>query len=83
MSKLERLRPMEFAKAPPEGRETVVRIEYSGAGRGLGFLELVKVNGGPGGKPDYFLQTERTRLFAKLSVGGAEQLEQDLGSVVR
>ena len=35
------------------------------------------------GKSDYFLQTERTRLFAKVSTALGEQLEQDLGSAVK
>lgn len=83
MSKLDRLRPLEFAAAPPEGRETVVRLEYTAGSKKLGFVEVVKTKAPEGGKSDYFLQTERTRLFAKVSAGLGEQLEQDLGSAVK
>jgi hypothetical protein len=83
MSKLDRLRPMEFVATPPEGRETVVRLEYKAANKSLGFVEVVKTKAAEAGKSDYFLQTERTRLFAKVSTGLGEQLEQDLGSAVK
>ena len=83
MSKLDRLRPTEFAATPPEGRETVVRLDYKAGSRALGFIEVVKTKGAEAGKSDYFLQTERTRLFAKVSTALGEQLEQDLGSAVK
>jgi hypothetical protein len=83
MSKLDRLRPTEFSAAPPEPREVVVRVEYTGAGGDLGFLELVKGAPGASGKPDYFLVTERIRLHGKVPVSLAEQVEQDVGSVVK
>ncbi len=83
MSKLDRLRPTEFAPATPEGRELVVRLEYAAGSRALGFVEVVKTKATEAGKSDYYLQTERTRLFAKVSASLAEQLEQDLGSAVK
>ena len=83
MSKLDRLRPTEFVAAAPEGRETVVRLDYKGGGRPLGFIEVVKTKAAEPGKFEYFLQTERTRLFAKVSAALGEQLEQDLGSAVK
>jgi hypothetical protein len=83
MSKLDRLRPTEFVAAPPEGRETVVRLDYKGGSRALGFIEVVKTKAAEPGKFEYFLQTERTRLFAKVSASLGEQLEQDLGSAVK
>src|SRR6185369_2671831 len=39
MNKLERLRPSEYLPTPPEGRETVVRIEYTG-NKPLGWIEI-------------------------------------------
>jgi hypothetical protein len=83
ISKLDRLRPMEFTAAPPEGRETVVRLEYKAGSKDLGFVEIVKTKAAETGKSDYFLQTERTRLFAKVATGLGEQLDQDLGSAVK
>jgi hypothetical protein len=82
MSKLDRLRPTEYVATAPEGKEVVLKVEYA-AGRPLGFIELVKVPGGAGGKPDYFVTTERTRLFAKVAANLGEQVEQDLGGVVK
>jgi Domain of unknown function (DUF4340) len=82
VSKLDRLRPLEFVAAAPEGRETVVRVEYTGDRKALGFVEVVKAPGAAG-KADYFLQTERTRLFAKVAASLAETLEQDTASLVK
>ena len=83
MSKLDRLRPTEFVAAAPEGREAVVRLDSKGGGRPLGFIEVVKTKAAEPGKVEYFLQPERTRLFAKVSAALGEQLEQDLGSAVK
>jgi hypothetical protein len=83
MSKLDRLRPTEYVASPPESKEAVARIEYAGPGGELGFLELVKGPPGSSGKPDYFLITERTRLYGKVPTTLAEQVEQDVGAVVK
>ncbi|KYG03353.1 DUF4340 domain-containing protein [Sorangium sp. So ce542] len=83
MSKLDRLRPTEYVAAPPEQKEVVVRVEYTGRAGDIGFAELVKGPPGASGKPDYFLVTERTRLYGKVPVGVAEQVEQDVGAVVK
>lgn len=83
MSKLDRLRPTEYVAAAPEPREVVVRVEYTGGAGDLGFLELVKGPPGANGKPDYFLVTERLRLHGKVPASVAEQVEQDVGAVVK
>jgi hypothetical protein len=82
MAKLDRLRPLEYLTAPPEGKQPVVRVDFQG-GSPLGWMEVVKVPATSGGKSDYYVQTERTRLFAKVSSTLAEQVEQDLASIVR
>lgn len=79
--KLDRLRPIEFKQEVP-GVETLVRIVYRTGTREVGFLELDKAKGS-GDKPDYFIKTERTRLFAKVATPLAEQVEQDVGSAVK
>ena len=81
MGKLDRLRPTEYRTSPPEPRTDVARIEYS-SGDLLGFLEIVK-SPASDGKADYFVRTERTRLFGKVSGALAEQVEQDAESIVR
>jgi hypothetical protein len=81
ITKLERLRPTEFVATAPGKREVVLRVDYA-AGRALGFLELAKAPGDKG-KADYFVTTERTRLPAKVTATTAEQVEQDLGGVLK
>jgi hypothetical protein len=80
MSKLDRLRPSEFVLADPDGKEPVLKVDYTGK-KPLGFLELVKVKGGD--KPVFYLRTEHTRLYGKVTGTQAEQLEQDLGTIVK
>jgi hypothetical protein len=80
MSKLDRLRPTEFVPNPPDARQVVLRVDYTGKGA-LGFVELAKVTSAE--KPSYLLRTERTRLFGKVTGSVAEQLEQDLGTIVK
>lgn len=83
MTKLDRLRPTEYVATPPEQREVVVRVEFTTRSGDSGFRELVKGPPGSSGKPDYFLVTERTRLHAKVLLSIAEQVEQDVGAVVK
>jgi hypothetical protein len=80
MSKLDRLRPTEFLLEGPEGRETLLKVEYTGK-KQLGWIEVVKVKGGD--KPAFYVRTEHTRLYGKVVPTVAEQLEQDLGAIVK
>ncbi len=86
MSKLERLRIVSFVENPGSAlapESSVVRVELGGKGsRKLGFLELYKV-AGEGGKPKFLVKTEYTRWYAEVISSVAEQVEQDLGSVVK
>lgn len=83
MTKVDRMRPTEFVETPPEPRETVARIDYSGAGGAIGYLEVIRGPAGDSGKPTYFVVTERTRLHGKVPGSAGEQLEQDLSGVLR
>lgn len=85
MSKLGRLRISEYVEAPdpePGPEHLVVRVEYFSGARSLGFLELVKTVG-PEGKATYLARSEFTRWYAQVLSSIAEQIEQDLGSVVK
>ncbi len=82
MTKLDRLRPTEYALTPPEGKETVVRLEYAGKSKPIGFLEVVKAPGLEG-KASYYVISERTRHLAKVPANLAEQVEQDVASIVK
>jgi hypothetical protein len=84
MSKIDRLRPTDYVMTTPSGKQDLVRIDYSAGTRKLGFVELARIPAtDPAGKPDYLVRTERTRLFAKVPATTAEQIEQDLGSVLK
>jgi len=84
MSKLGRLRGSDFVEKPatplrPE--DAIVRVEYFDTGKSIGFVELYKV---PGEKAnDYLARTEWDRWYVKVPASTAEQIEQDLGSVLK
>jgi hypothetical protein len=82
MSKLYRLKAMEFVTEAPPNKEVVLRVEFMGQ-KPLGFIELVKTPTGPDGSPEYLIQTERTRLYAKAPNLFTEQIEQDLGVALK
>lgn len=84
MSKLDRLRPTDYVMTPPSDKKDILRIEYSAGARKLGFVELARLGTTDAqGKPDYAVRSERTRLFAKVPASMAEQIEQDLSSIVK
>lgn len=83
MAKVDRLRPTEYLQAEPDPHETVVKIEYAGAGgAALGYLEVIRGPASDTGKPQYFVKTERTRLHGKVASNAAD-VEQEVGSIVK
>lgn len=87
MTKLERLRVTHYVEAPspaPTDAERVVRVDYATAkGRSLGFLELVKLPPEEGKtNARYLARSERSRWYATVVRSTAEQLEQDLASIL-
>jgi hypothetical protein len=83
LAKIDRLKVSEYVGQPPEGHTPVLRVEYSGAPGQLGFFELAKVAVASGQKPDYWVMTEHTHLWGKVYQTTAEQIEQDVGSIVK
>ncbi|MBX3181466.1 MAG: DUF4340 domain-containing protein [Polyangiaceae bacterium] len=91
MLKLGRLRPNSYAsEAAPEGSTQVVKVEYFEGRRSLGDLILVRApadrvaEGGPeAAKAAYYVRTSHTRWFASVIGATGEQVDQDLGSVLR
>ncbi|MBV9950183.1 MAG: DUF4340 domain-containing protein [Myxococcales bacterium] len=81
--KVDRLRAIEYVADAPAGSEPIVRIDYKVKGEAGDFLELVKGPGTTAGKPDYFMRTERTRSWTKVYGAPGEQVDQDVGSVVK
>lgn len=87
MTKVQRLRVSKYLEKAPKhlGPDAlIVRIEYLNAKRILGFIELFKSPGDPGDKSknDYLVRTENTRWYGEVLPSRAEQVEQDLASVL-
>jgi hypothetical protein len=82
IAKVDRLRPSEYLGTPPPAPDLVVRLDYKVRGVNGAFVEIAKVQSG-GPKLDFVLRTERTRLWAKVPGPVGEQVEQDLGSILK
>jgi len=84
MSKLGRLRGSDFVEKPAKALrpdEAIVRVEYFDGSKSVGFVELYKLPGEKGN--DYLARTEWGRWYVKVPSTTAEQLEQDLASVLK
>jgi hypothetical protein len=84
LTKVKRLSVNEYVEKPPGAltpESAVVRIEYFGGAKTLGFLELYKLPAEKG--HDYFARTENSRWPVKVLASAGEQVEQDLTSVVK
>jgi hypothetical protein len=85
MSKLETLAISDFVEQPPKALAPdtlVVKVDYFRGTKPRGFLELYKTQGDDG-KPDYLVRTEYLRWYGKLRRGSADQVQQDLPSVLK
>jgi len=87
MTKVERLKVTTYVEPlepAPKPEDQVVSLEYFNEhGRRLGFLELVKRPPKDAKeKAEYVARSERTRWHATVLRSTAEQIEQDLGSVI-
>lgn len=88
---------VEHPVPPPGPQNLVVRVAYSTGSHQLGYLELYKLPGDPSkndedpgatkssAKPPtrYLVKTEYTRWYVEVVRSNAEQLEQDLPSVLK
>jgi hypothetical protein len=86
MQKVDHLRVNEFAAQEPPNRTPIVRVEYQGSSGNLGYFELSKTPPPPDApnlKGEYWIVTEHTHLYGKLMPASGEQVEQDLGSIVK
>jgi len=83
MTKVGRLRVMDYVETPPQltPETLIVRLEYFGGTKSIGFLELFKVPGEKGS--DYLIRTEHGRWHVKVLSNVGEQVEQDLASVLK
>jgi hypothetical protein len=85
ISKVSRVNATQYMEQPgvpvlPEYQ--VVKLEYFNDSKPIGFLELIKI---PENKSNagYLVKTEHTRWWAQVLKSTAEQIEQDLNSVVK
>lgn len=84
VTKLNRLRGTEFVEKPAtplKPENAIVRVEYFDGGKAVGFVELYKVPGEKGS--DYLARSEWGRWYAKVPTSSAEQVENDLASVLK
>ncbi len=84
LTKVKRLSVNEYVEKLPAAlspESVVVRIEYLGGTKTLGFLELYKLPAEKG--HDYFVRTENSRWSVKVLASAGEQVEQDVASVVK
>jgi hypothetical protein len=80
LKKLDRLYPGKFVEAMPEGAQLIVRVEYGREGQSLGFAELHHVPDDK--KGNFYLKTETLRLPATVSESDAQQVRNELKSVL-
>ena len=81
MSKLGRVRLAEFEEKLLPGTERIVRVEYRGDSKPLGFVEIFRVGEGKDAK--YWARSETTRWYGSVLRSTGEQLEQDLAAVAK
>ena len=79
IGKLDRLRPTEYLAEEPTNAVLVVRIEYFGRKGSVGFLELQRI---PDQEAGFLVRTEYTRRFARTAPSAAEQVEQELKTLL-
>jgi len=85
ISKLDRLHVNEYVEKPvtlPRPEDLVVRVEYFTASKSVGFLELFKIPGAEKGS-EYLARTEQSRWFTQVLSSAAEQVDQDLGALLK
>lgn len=95
MSKLNKLRGSEFVekpRAPLRPEDAIVRVEYFDGSKPIGFVELYKQPAevkpdapasATAPKNDYLARTEWGRWYVKVPASTAEQIENDLASVLK
>jgi hypothetical protein len=86
VAKIDRLHTMNYSTEkldpPAAPSDLIVRVDYFDDKKPLGFLELVRRPGEKADKPDYVARTEHTRWYATVIRSSAEQIDQDVKSVL-
>jgi hypothetical protein len=86
VAKVDRLHTTNFEgeklEPPVAPSDIVVRVDYFDDKKPIGFLELARRPGEKADKPEYVARTEHTRWYATVIRSSAEQIDQDVKSVV-
>ncbi len=80
VSKLSRLRIAEFEEKLPASAQRIFRVEYRGASKSLGFVELYRAD--EGAEVKYWARSATSRWFGSVLRSTGEQLAQDLAAVI-
>lgn len=79
LNKLKNLRPVNYLEKLPEGASKILRVEFTGEKKELGYLELFK---DPNGDQNAFvISSEYLRLHATVAKTLGEQVADDLASI--
>jgi hypothetical protein len=84
LSKVSRLHVTDYVENTPTPltpESAIVRLDYFGGKKTLGYLELYKLPAEKGN--DYYVRSENSRWFVKVLATAGEQVEQDVASVVK
>jgi len=84
MTKLGRLHVQDWVEKPaqaPAVDASIVHVDYFAGSKALGSLDLYRVPGEKGN--EYLAHTDYGRWYARVITSSAEQVEQDVGSVLK
>jgi hypothetical protein len=81
MTKVASLSITEYMEKIPPDAKRILRLDYLGATESIGFMELYKQPADKHAK--YYVRSERSRWFGQTLQSVAEQVEQDLPSVLK
>jgi hypothetical protein len=87
MTKVGNLRLLSYVEKPepaPKPEDLVLRVDYFGDGKAVGYLEVYKVAGdGDSERDKFFARSENSRWYAQVIASGAEPLAADLAGVLK
>ncbi|MBN1610508.1 MAG: DUF4340 domain-containing protein [Polyangiaceae bacterium] len=83
MTKLNGLSVTEYVEKLPAGAAPVLHVDFMGSSGRIGYLDLSKVTEANAKAPRYFARSERTRWYGQVLQSAADQLEQDLPTLMR
>src|SRR5690606_12658946 len=84
MSRIERLSPLEYtADKKADGLELVVRVTYTNDAGKHGTLAVVREPGEAEGAYEYYMRTDKARVFGKLPRPSAERVAKDLDQLLQ